>query len=101
MIANFFAFFLKVASLAHLFADPFVAQLDIPPPTLSLILMYSCLLDETISCALRIELIAKTRGSVDFVVSELSSHPFTDITLQAMRRHLEFAHQTIGLSHPD
>lgn len=63
--------------------------------------MYMCLLDETIACGLRIELLAKSRGCADFVVSELASHPFTDNTLQTMRRHLDLAQQTLALSHPD
>ena len=74
LIAEFFALFLKLASLSHIFSDPHCAQLEVPAPTLSILLMYLCLLDETIACALRIEIIAKVRGSVDYVVSEISSH---------------------------
>ena len=101
LIAEFFSLFLKLASVTHVFSDPHCAQLDTPAPTLSLLLMYGCLLDETILCALRIELLAMVRGSIDYVVSEISSHPFSDNALQVMRRHLDSVHQTVGLSHPD
>ena len=101
LVAEFFSLFLKIASVTHVFSDPHCAQLDTPAPTLSLILMYGCLLEETISCALRIEILAKVRGSIDFVVSEISSHPFSDNALQVMRRHLDSVHQIVGLSHPD